>query len=186
MAAPGVVGRLVAAGLIVFGFGLGGSTTNASADPGETEPPAPGPAAVGVPVEGDPAEPVSAACRQFTAVLRVASVYYNNFAYSIAGNGAYVDYQDPTVRSENLDGRTALRKAAGEALSAASTPGLPPNIANPMRSWSWHAGKLVLAMGLRADGDTLDNRAAELDKEAEITQMACANAGALPTRGPRR
>ncbi|WP_231740231.1 MULTISPECIES: hypothetical protein [unclassified Mycobacterium] len=91
-----------------------------------------------------------------------------------------MDYRDPAVRGDNVDGRTALRKAAGEALSASSTPGLQPEIADPMRSWSLHAAKLVVIMGVRGNGDTLNNAATELNKEAQNTQMACANAGALP------
>ena len=117
-------------------------------------------------------------------MLRVSSAYYNDFAYAIAGNGAQVDYQDPKVQGDNVDGRTALRKSAGEALSVAATPGLPPAIADPMRSWSWHAAKLAVVMGLRADGDTLNNAAAELNKEAEGTEMACANAGATADDQP--
>ncbi|KUH86488.1 hypothetical protein AU186_07415 [Mycobacterium sp. GA-1999] len=112
--------------------------------------------------------------------MQFSSKYYNDFAYSIAGDGAQVDYRDPAVRGDNVDGRTALRKAAGEALSASSTPGLQPEIADPMRSWSLHAAKLVVIMGVRGNGDTLNNAATELNKEAQNTQMACANAGALP------
>ena len=43
----------------------------------------------------------------------------------------------------NLIGRTALREAAGTALEAAGTPGLPGDVADPMRTWSLHATKLV-------------------------------------------
>lgn len=128
-------------------------------------------------VSADPADPATTACRHFAAVLQMSSVHYNNFAYAIAGNGAHVDYQDPAVRNDNVDGRTALRTAAGEAMGTAGTPGLPPAIANSMRSWSWQAAKLAVAMGLRADGDTLNNAATELNGEAERTQISCADAG---------
>jgi hypothetical protein len=178
-------GRTLAAALAGVVFGLGCATT-ASADPGPTQPHDPRPADVSVPVERELVEPATAACQQFAAVLQVTSVNYNNFAYSIAGSGAHVDYQDPAVRSDNVDGRTVLRKAAGEALSTASTPGLSPAIANRMRAWSWQAAKLALAMGLRADGDTLNDAASELNREAEDTQMACADAGVQSAVGRRR
>lgn len=134
----------------------------------------------------DPEDPATEACRQFAAVLQMSSVHYNNFAYAIAGNGAHVDYQDPAVRNDNVDGRTALRRAASEAMSTAATPGLPTAIATPMRSWSWHAAKLALAMGLRADGDTLNNAATDLNTEAEGTQLACADAGVPALEGRPR
>jgi hypothetical protein len=97
-----------------------------------------------------------------------------------AGDGAHVDYLDPTVNSDNVDGRTALRKSAAEALNASATPGLQPEIANPMRLWSLHAAQLVIIMGVRGDGNALNNAANELNKEATNTQMACVNAGAQP------
>lgn len=161
--------RTLIASLAIFSLGLFCATTS-SADPAQ-----PG-----------PADPATAACRHFAAVLQMSSVHYNNFAYAIAGNGAHVDYQDPAVRSDNVDGRTALRKAAGEAMSTAATPGVPPAIANPMRSWSWQAAKLALAMGLRADGDTLNDTASELNDEAEGTQLACADAGVPAVQGRPR
>jgi hypothetical protein len=164
MTSAGASGRTLAASLVVMLVGLSSATA----------------------VSADPADPATAACRQFATVLQISSVNYNDFAYSIAGNGAHVDYQDPAVRSDNVDGRTALRQAAGAAMSAAGTPGLPPAIASPMRSWSWHAAKLAVAMGLRADGDTLNNAATELNREAEGTQMACADAGVKAVvAGPR-
>lgn len=150
-------GRMLTVSLAVCAIGLFGAATT-SAEP-------------------VPTDPAIAACRHFAAVLQMSSVHYNNFAYAIAGNGAHVDYQDPAVRHDNVDGRTALRTAAGEAMSTAGTPGLPPAIANSMRSWSWQAAKLAVAMGLRADGDTLNDSASELNTAAEGTQLACADAG---------
>lgn len=149
-----------AAALVVLGLSLSGAAI-ASAEPGQ--PPAPASAV---------------ACERFAGAWRVSSAYYNAFAYSIAGTGAYVDYQDPTVRGNNVDGRTALRKAAAEALSASGTPGLAPEIAAPMRSWSLRATKLLLAMGLHGNGDTLNAAATELNMDATDTKMACAQAGA--------
>ena len=84
--------------------GIGsGFVATASADPAQEEPPA------------------VSACKQFDSALRVSSTYYNKFAYSIAGDGAQVDYRDPAVVSDNVDGRTALRKSAAEAMIASST-----------------------------------------------------------------
>lgn len=126
------------------------------------------------------AEPAATACKQFAGALRVSSAYYNKFAYSIAGDGARVDYQDPTVMGDNVDGRTALRKSAAEALIASGTPGLQPEIVGPMRSWSLGATKLLMAMGLRLDGNTLNNAATDLNTDATNAQMACVKAGARP------
>jgi|SRR6478735_10206621 len=176
--------RTLTTSLCAIGVSLGCAIT-VSADPGPPEPPLPGPA-VDVPVALEASGPMEAGCRQFGAVLRLSSAYYNDFAYAIAGNGAEVDYRDPKVQGENVEGRTALRKAAGEAMTVASAPGVPPVIADPMRSWSWHAAKLAMAMGIRADGDTLNNAAAELNKDAERTEMACANAGVRPTISHQR
>ena len=45
------------------------------------------------------------------AALNVAALNYEDFAYATAGNGNYVNYQDPTVgRWSNIVGRTALRE----------------------------------------------------------------------------
>lgn len=177
-------GRVLAASVIVFGIALGGATT-ASADPDQTKPPPPGPPPPGPPAAtapsaGGAAEPAVTACKQFTAALRVSSAYYNKFAYSIAGDGAQVDYHDPTVISNNVDGRTALRKSAAEALIASGTPGLQPEIAAPMRAWSLRATKLLMVMGLRLDGNTLNDAATALNADANDAQMACVTARAQP------
>ncbi|WP_234785292.1 hypothetical protein [Mycolicibacterium mucogenicum] len=76
-----------------------------------------------------------------------------------------------------MTGRTALRKAAAAAMTASTTPGLQPEIAAPMRAWSVDATKLLLIMGLRGGGDTLDNAATELNNDAYDAQTACAAAG---------
>ncbi len=174
--------RTLAASLIAFGLALG-CATSASAEPDPTAPPAPPPAVATAPIEGDAAEPAVAACRQFAAALRVSTAYYNNFAYSIAGDGARVDYQDPAVTSDNVEGRAALRKSAAEALSASGTPGLQREISSPMRVWSLRATKLLIVMGVRGDGTTLNKAASELNDAATDAQMACANTGAQPLRG---
>jgi hypothetical protein len=179
MTSSHVCKRILAASLFACGLGLSGAAT-ASADPedaDQTDTPAPEVPAISRPVEGDATTPAAAACGQFARALRVSSAYYNDFAHSIAGEGAHVDYQDPMVRKNNEDGRTALQKAAGAALSASGTPGLQPEVAAPMRRWSMRAAKLLIVMAIRADGNMLNSAATELNTEASNAQMACANAG---------
>ena len=122
----------------------------------------------------DPGDPVADACNQFTAALNVAATNYEDFAYATAGNGNVVNYQDPTVERSNQLGRLGLRAAAGAALDASRTPGLPPEVADPMRSWSLDATKLMVVMGLRGGGDSLNSSATELNTDANNVQTACA------------
>ncbi|CAN1558879.1 hypothetical protein MCEMAEM6B_02574 [Mycobacteriaceae bacterium] len=118
--------------------------------------------------------PMSEACTRFTAALNLAAVNYDEFAYATAGTGNSVDYRDPNVWQSNVIGRTALREAAREALDASRTPGTPPEISGPMRSWSLGATKLLVIMGLRGGGDSLNAAATALNADAQSTQMACA------------
>ncbi|MDT5014092.1 MAG: hypothetical protein QOD39_252, partial [Mycobacterium sp.] len=74
-------------------------------------------------------------------------------------------------------GRTALRESASIAMQAAQTPGLDPSIANPMRVWSLGATKLLVMMGLRIPGDSLNSTANEMNNQAEQVQLACAASG---------
>lgn len=119
-------------------------------------------------------EPVAAACSQFGAALNVAAANYEDFAYATAGNGNSVNYQDPHVLRTNVIGRTALREAAATALAAARTPGLPPEVVDPMTAWSLRATKLLVVMGLHRGGDSLNSNASELNSDAHDAQMACA------------
>jgi hypothetical protein len=155
----------------------------ASADPGDPAPVDPVSGNAPPPASADPAgadmspdthDAVSTACRQFGAALDLASSNYEDFAYATAGNGNAVNYQDPNVAQSNLRGRTALREAASAALEVAGTPGLPGDVADPMRTWSLHATKLVLIMGLRGGGDSLNSAATDLNTDANNVQMACA------------
>ena len=154
----------------------------ASADPGDPAPvdpvsgnaPAPVADPAGADLSPDTHDAVSTACRQFGAALDLAATNYEDFAYATAGSGNAVNYADPQVVQSNLLGRTALREAAGTALDAAGTPGLPGDVADPMRAWSLHATKLVLIMGLRGGGDSLNNAATDLNTDANNVQMACA------------
>ena len=136
------------------------------------------PAAAAVAPESAPdGNPVSAACTQFGAALNLAALNYEDFAYATAGNGNSVNYADPTVLRSNVVGRTALREAAAVALSASRTPGLPPEVSDPMQAWSLHATKLVLVMGLHGGGDSLNSAASQLNTDASSAQMACALSG---------
>jgi hypothetical protein len=154
----------------------------ASADPGDPPPvdpvsgnaPAPAADPAGADLSPDAHDAVSTACRQFGSALDLAASNYEDFAYATAGSGNAVNYQDPNVLQSNLLGRTALREAAGTALESARTPGLPGDVADPMRTWSLHATKLVLIMGLRGGGDSLNSAATELNTDANNVQMACA------------
>lgn len=160
---------------------VSGAAATPAAAPAAADPAAAGPAAAD-PAAADPAagpspethDAVSTACWKFGTALDLAAKHYEDFAYDIAGSGNSVNYQDPNVAQSNVYGRTALREAAGSALDAASTPGLPGDVADPMRSWSLHATKLVLIMGLRGGGDTLNNAATQLNDDANNVQMACA------------
>ena len=155
--------------------------------------PAPGPAPAPAPDSGAvpsvaPSEEVLAAapdsgnavldaCKLFNAAVNVAAVNYEDFAYATAGNGDFVDYQDATVGRTNVVGRTALRQAAAAALSASHTAGLPSEVADPMRTWSLHATKLLLLMGLHGGGDSLNSSVAQLNTEGHDALMACAANG---------
>ncbi|CQD24371.1 hypothetical protein BN970_06403 [Mycolicibacterium conceptionense] len=46
-----------------------------------------------------------------------------------------------------------------------------------MRSWSFGATKLLLKMGLRSGGQSLNDTATQLNNDATNAQMACAAAG---------
>lgn len=160
--------------LIALGAVLPSAAT-AAADDVVGDPGSPGSVVqvAGAPT-ADNADPIAvAACAQFAQVLDGSATYYGDFADSYEGSG----YADPAVATSNVTGRTALREAAGLAMSAANTPGLGPDIAAPMRTWSLGATKLLLKMGLRIDGESLDSTAAEMNSQAVRAQEACAAAG---------
>jgi hypothetical protein len=130
-----------------------------------------------VPVDSaDDGSPAVTACHDFGTALDTASQFYGDFADSIDGTTS-PDYNDPAVDSSNVTGRTALRQAASLAMSAAGTPGVTPDIADPMRSWSFGATKLLLKMGLHTSGATMNDTATAMNQDAGTAQMACANAG---------
>ena len=150
---------------------------NAAADPaGVQSDAAPVPIQVAAP-SADNADPVAvAACGQFADVLDAAATYYGDFADSL-DTFAVPDYSDPSVNGSNSLGRTALRQGASVAMATANTPGLNPAIADPMRTWSFDATKLLIKMGLRGGRDTLNVTADELNNDALAVQQACAAAG---------
>jgi hypothetical protein len=160
--------------MIALGLGFSVLPT-AWADDDAVDPGSPGPVQVAVaPVQSDDAgAPAVAACSAFGQVLDGASNYYGSFADSFEGS----DYSDPAVQSSNEVGRTALRQAAGTAMDASNVPGLQPEIASPMRSWSLGATALLVKMGLRIPGDSLNNTATSMNNNAEKVQEACAAAG---------
>jgi hypothetical protein len=113
------------------------------------------------------------ACGNFAEVLDGSSQYYGDFADSFEGS----DYSDPAVDSSNSVGRTALRQAAAVAMDTSNTPGLQPEIADPMRMWSLGATKLLVKMGLRIPGESLNSTANEMNTYATAVQQQCAAAG---------
>ncbi len=144
------------------------------ADDLDVDPPAPGPIQVAAAPTSDNADPAAvAACSQFATVLDGSSSYYGDFADSLEGSS----YHDPAVASSNVTGRTALRESAALAMSAADTPGLSPDISQPMRVWSLGATKLLVKMGLRISGEGLNGTATEMNNQATKVQEACAAAG---------
>ena len=179
-----VHGRGIAAALAALGVALAVAPA-ASADPAAV--PLPDPSAPSARAPEDPAADIapatddggsaSVACKQFSVALNYAAANYEDFAYNSAGGGNVVNYADPTVQNSNVVGRTALREAAATALNASMTPGLQPDISSPMQSWSLRATKLVLIMGLRGGGDSLNATATNLNTDAHDVQMACAAAG---------
>ena len=165
--------RALAASFFAFGIGLTLSPT-ALADDVSVDGSGAGPVQVAAGPTSDDAQPAALqACGQFAEVLDGSSTYYGDFADSFEGSS----YDDPAVDSSNSVGRTALRQSAAVAMQAAQTPGLDPAIADPMRIWSLGATKLLVKMGLRIPGDSLNSTATEMNNQAELVQQACATAG---------
>jgi hypothetical protein len=164
--------RTLAASVVAVCIGL---TAAPAAWADDADGPSPGAPVVVTPV--DPSDsataPAVAACGAFAQALDASSSYYGDFADSFEGS----DYSDPAVDSSNVIGRTALRQSATVAMQAAQTPGLDPAIADPMRTWSLGASMLLVKMGLRIPGDSLNSTATEMNNQAEKVQMACAAAG---------
>ena len=165
--------RTLVASVLAFGIGLT-VTPTAMADDITVDGQGAGPVQVAAGPTSDNATPEALlACGTFAQVLDGSATYYGDFADAFEGSS----YSDPAVDSSNVVGRTALRQAAGTAMQAAQTPGLDPAIANPMRIWSLGASKLLVKMGLRIPGDSLNSTATEMNYQAEQVQQACAAAG---------
>jgi hypothetical protein len=172
-----VIGRTVLAMSLAVGVGLS-VAPSALADPDDDAPSPglPGPVSVAGPTS-DNADPAAVqACGQFAQALDAASTYYGDFADALE-TYADPDYWEPATRDSNSVGRTALRQSAAVALDSANTPGLSPDIADPMRSWSFGATKLLIKMGLHGGGEGLNNTANEMNDDATKVQTACAAAG---------
>lgn len=178
-----VHGRGITAALVALGVVLAvppAASADPVADPSASlAPSAPSPDAPAADIAPATADggSASAACKQFSVALNYAAANYEDFAYNSAGGGNVVNYTDPTVQNSNVVGRTALREAAATAWNASMAPGLQPEISSPMQSWSLRATKLLLIMGLRGGGDSLNSAAANLNTDAHDVQMACAAAG---------
>ncbi len=163
-------GRLTAS-LVAVGMGLVSPAT-CFADDVAVDPSMPVQVAA-VPTSDDADPAAVTACAAFAEALDGTSVYYGDFADTFEGS----DYADPAVSDSNVVGRTALRQAAGVAMTAAGTPGLQAEIADPMRKWSVDATKLLVKMGLRIPGESLNTTATEMNDDATKAQEACAAAG---------
>ncbi|QPG70055.1 hypothetical protein C1S78_003270 [Mycolicibacterium mucogenicum DSM 44124] len=164
--------RLVAASAAVFGAGALYLPTAAADD--DAAPIGPIDAGAGVQSTGvtsSNADPAAVqACSQFANALDSAASGYEGFADSLDAN-------DPYVHQSNVAGRTSLRQSAAVAMDAANTPGLNPAIADPMRSWSFGATKLLVKMGIGMTGGSLDDTATQVNTNAEAVQRECAAAG---------
>jgi hypothetical protein len=159
---------------VLIAMGIGSGLTPAASADDVVEPAQPDPVQVAAVPTADNADPSAvAACTQFASVLDGSSTYYGDFADSFEGS----DYADPAVSSSNVTGRKALRESAALAMNAANTPGLSPDIAEPMRVWSLGATKLLVRMGLHMSGDGLNSTATEMNDQAAKVQEACAAAG---------
>jgi hypothetical protein len=166
--------RAVLASFIGVGIGMSCIPMASADDDVAANPGSPVQVQVAAAPTSDDATPAAvAACGQFGEVLDGASTYYGDFADAFEGSS----YSDPAVDTSNVTGRTALRQGAALAMEAANTPGLQPEIANPMRSWSLDATKLLVKMGLRIPGDSLNTTANEMNNDATLAQEACAGAG---------
>jgi hypothetical protein len=165
--------RALVASVLAFGVGMTVLPV-ALADDVTVDGSGAGPVQVAAGPTSDDASPAALqACGQFAEVLDGSSTYYGDFADAFEGSS----YTDPSVDSSNEVGRTALRQSAATAMTAAQTAGLDPSIAEPMRIWSLGATKLLVKMGLRIPGDSLNSTATEMNNQAEKAQEACAAAG---------
>lgn len=121
-------------------------------------------------------DPVKDACDQFFQAGNLAATTYEDFADASEGSSNTVNYGDPEVQRTSLISRAALRTAAGAALDAANVPGLPPEVSDPMRSWSVHATKLIFVVGLHAGRETMNNAVNQVNVDYANAQHACAMA----------
>lgn len=163
---------LTAFGVSLAALPAADASPNDLAVPGTPEP---GTVVAGSSAAADANPASAAACSQFANALDSAAVNYSDFAAGMSSPDW--NYANPTVRSANVAGRTALREAARAALSASDTPGLQSDVAAPIRVWSTRAAKLLVNMFLHRSNDAVDTAATELNEATYNVQMACAKAG---------
>ena len=161
-----VRGRTTAGGLIALGVGIAVAPA-AGADPILPAPPEPAPVSDGA--------AAATACSKFAQGLDLAAVTYEDFADNTSGDKWA--YTDPIVQDANVNGRTGLRVAAGNALEASATPGLGPDISTPMQKWSLQASKLLILMGVHAPDSSINGAANDLNNAPFDVQMGCSQAG---------
>lgn len=143
------------------------------ADPADPADPAAPQGDAFPPVEST-GDPVKDACDQFAQAVNLGATTYEEFADASEGPDNNVNYADPEVERTSLISRAALRSAAGAALDAANTPGLPPEVSDPMRSWSIHATKLIFVLSLHGGRETMNNAVNQLNVDYGTANQACA------------
>ena len=151
--------------------------------------PLPGPAPAPAPADpaAPPADPadgitpmagsgdvVKDACDLFFQAGNLAATSYEEFADASEGSGNDLNWGDPEVERTSLSSRVALRQGASAATEAANMPGLPPEVADPMRSWSFHVNKLFLVVSVRAGRDSINNAVQQVNDDYGTAQQLCA------------
>lgn len=132
------------------------------------------PPADGLPPLASSGNPVKDACDQFLQAGNVAATAYEEFADASEGPGNDLNWGDPEVQRTSVSSRLALRQAASAANQAANVPGLPPEVADPMRSWSFHVNKLFFVVSVRSGRDTINNSVQQVNDDYGTTQQVCA------------
>lgn len=159
-------------------------TSPGQVPPGSLPGPAPVPADPAAP-PADPADPqfdafpptgdpVKDACDQFFEAGNLAASTYEEFADASEGSSNDLNYADPEVERTSLISRAALRSAAAAALDAAGIAGVPPEVSDPMRSWSLHATKLIFVIGLHGGRETMNNAVNQVNVDYGNAKQACA------------
>ena len=128
----------------------------------------------GLPPVASSGNPVKDACDQFMQAGNLAATAYEEFADASEGSGNDLNWGDPEVQRTSVSSRVALRQAASAAGEAANVPGLPPEVADAMRSWSFHVNKLFLVVSVRAGRDSINNAVQQVNDDYGNAQQVCA------------